>query len=58
MAKWVKCTHVLPTKQTVWLNLDNALTMIWVNNRTGIAFPGDKEAYIEVIEKPEDIVRM
>ena len=57
MANWVKCTSILPHKAPVWVNLDYALMITWQNNRSRIEFMGDKNAYVEVEERPEQITK-
>jgi hypothetical protein len=57
MAKWVKCTLIAPQDTTTFVNLDQAFTVTWLYNRSRITIPGNDNAFIEVKERPDELLK-
>jgi hypothetical protein len=58
MATWIKCKSSA-AGIPVWVNLTIAQTMVWESDRkhTVIRFGPSEDDAIEVVEKPEDLLK-
>jgi hypothetical protein len=60
MANWVKCKSSATGGIPVWVNLDLAQTLIRDSSdrHTVIRFGGGEDDAIDVVEQPEDLLKL